>query len=59
MKDLIDEQKDVQTLLSERWKHQVTPEDDSVDKDIDHLPPLKLFDNLLKQFHSFSVPAGC
>lgn len=58
MKDLIDEQKDIQTLLSRRWKHQVTPEADSDDTEIDHLPPLNLFDNLLKHFHSFCSPTG-
>jgi hypothetical protein len=59
MKDLIEEQKDIQTLLSKRWKHQVTPETDSDDRDMDHLPPLKLFDDLLKKFHSFCAPLGC
>ena len=58
MKDLIDEQKDIQTLLSKRWKHQLTPEVDSDDTEMDHLPPLNLFDNLLKQFHSFCAPTG-
>ena len=55
MKDLIEEQKDIQTILSKRWKHQVTPEAES---DMDHLPPLNLFDKLLKQFHSFCAPRG-
>jgi hypothetical protein len=50
MKHLIDEQKDIQTLLSKRWKHQVTPEGESDDEKLDHLPPLKLFDNLLNNF---------
>jgi hypothetical protein len=50
MKHLIDEQKDIQTLLSKRWKHQVMPEGESVDEKLDHLPPLKLFDNLLNNF---------
>jgi hypothetical protein len=59
MKDLIEEQKDIQTLLSKRWKQQVTPETDSDDRDMDHLPPLKLFDNLLKKFHSFCATLGC
>jgi len=59
LKDLIEEQKDIQTLLSKRWKHQVTPETDSDDRDMDHLPPLKLFDNLLKKFHSFCATLGC
>jgi hypothetical protein len=56
MKDLIDEQKGIQTLLSKRWKHQVTPEAESDYREMDQLPPLKLFDDLLKQFHSFSSP---
>mmetsp|Transcript_17090 Transcript_17090/g.28044 ORF Transcript_17090/g.28044 Transcript_17090/m.28044 type:complete len:644 (+) Transcript_17090:3-1934(+) len=56
MKDLIEEQKDIQTILSKRWKHLVTPEAES---DVDHLPPLNLFDNLLKQFHSFCSPTEC
>ena len=50
MKHLIDEQKDIQTLLSKRWKHQVMPEGESDDDKLDHLPPLKLFDNLLNNF---------
>eukprot|EP00985_Skeletonema_marinoi_P009382 scaffold4376_cov170-Skeletonema_marinoi.AAC.3 len=46
MKDIPEEQNDIQT-------HQVTPETDSDERDMDHLPPLKLFDNLLKQFYFF------
>jgi hypothetical protein len=59
MKDLIDEQKDIQKLLSKRWTHQqVTREaySQSDDGEMDHLPPLKLFDNLLKQLHCSVVP---
>lgn len=55
-RDLI-EAKRFQKLLSKRWKHQVIPETDSDDTDMDHLPPLKLFD-LLGKFHSFTV-LGC
>jgi hypothetical protein len=50
MKHLIDEQKDIQTLLSKRWKHQVMPEGESDGEKLDDLPPLKLFDNLLNNF---------
>ena len=58
MKDLIEEQKNIQTILSKHWKHQVTPEPEA-ESDMDHLPPLNLFDDLLKQFHSFSAPTEC
>ena len=55
IKDLIDEQKYIQTLLSKRWRQQLTPEDDSDVNEMDHLPPSRLFDKLLERFHSVSL----
>lgn len=59
MKDRINEQKDIQKLLSKHWTHQqVTREaySQSDDGEMDHLPPLKLFDNVFKQLHCSVVP---